>query len=98
MFADADAQVVGVSQDSIESHHGFAGRPLVAVPAAVRCGRRGASGLRGSKRTLGVLPARVTFVIDGQPASCGTFSSLAGVNAHVDGALAVVRSLADRTA
>jgi peroxiredoxin Q/BCP len=93
VFADAEAQVVGVSRDSVESHQGFAARHtlpfllLADVDGAVHRAY-------GIKRTLGLVPARVTFVIDGEGIVRHTFSSLSRVGAHVDGALAVVRSLA----
>jgi thioredoxin-dependent peroxiredoxin len=93
VFADAGAQVVGVSQDSVESHQRFAGKH--SLPFVLLADSGGAvHDAYGIKRTLGILPGRVTFVIDREGVVRHAFSSLTRIGAHVDGALAVVRELA----
>jgi peroxiredoxin Q/BCP len=93
VFADAGARVVGVSQDSVEKHQRFAGKH--SLPFVLLADEGGAvHDAYGIKRTLGILPGRVTFVIDREGVVRHAFSSLTRIGAHVDGALAVVRELA----
>lgn len=64
-FVEAGAEVVGVSGDSDEKHRGFAARHRLSFPLV--SDRDGT--LRkafGVPKTLGILPGRVTFVIDPQ--------------------------------
>src|SRR3989441_13349042 len=62
-FSAKDAQVVGVSSDSVRSHRRFAQRhnlPFLLLSDADGAVRR----LYGVEKTLGLLPGRVTYVID----------------------------------
>ncbi len=92
VFADAGAQVVGVSSDSVDSHGRFARKhdlPFVlAADSGGEVRRR-----YGVPSTLGLLPGRVTYVIDRQGIIRHVFSSQIQFNSHVQGALAVVRQL-----
>jgi peroxiredoxin Q/BCP len=91
-FVDAGADVIGISADPESSHRGFAARHrlpflLLSDPDG---GARRAFGVRS---TLGVLPARVTFVIDRAGTVRDVFDSLLRAEAHVERALEVVRRL-----
>jgi peroxiredoxin Q/BCP len=93
VFAEAGAQVLGVSQDSVGSHSRFAekyGLPFVLLSDEGGTVRQ----TYGVVPTLGVLGGRVTFVIDREGVVRHAFSSVTRMGAHVDGALAVVRQLA----
>jgi peroxiredoxin Q/BCP len=90
-FTDAGAEVIGISSDSVESHERFAGRhelPFVLLSDKDRGVRKqyGAS-------TLGVVPGRVTFVIDKEGVIRHTFSSMTNIGGHVDDALRIVKEL-----
>src|SRR5438132_6137109 len=62
-FSAKDAQVVGVSSDSVRSHRRFAQR--YDLPFLLLSDRDGAvRRLYGVEKTLGLLPVRVTYVID----------------------------------
>jgi len=62
-FSAKDAQVVGVSSDSVRSHRRFAQR--YDLPFLLLSDRDGAvRRLYGVEKTLGLLPGRVTYVID----------------------------------
>ena len=62
-FTAQGAQVVGVSADSVRSHRRFAERHR--LPFLLLSDRDGAvRGLYGVEKTLGILPGRVTYVID----------------------------------
>ena len=97
VFAEAGAEVIGVSSDSVDKHAAFAGhhelpftllsdqggqvRKNYAVPA-----------------TLGLLPGRVTYVIDRAGTVRHVFSSQTNIGRHVNDALDVVKKLsAERT-
>ncbi|MGH3214781.1 MAG: peroxiredoxin [Trebonia sp.] len=98
VFAEAGAEVIGVSSDSVDKHAAFAGhhelpftllsdqggqvRKTYAVPA-----------------TLGLLPGRVTYVIDRAGTVRHVFNSQVNIGRHVNDALDVVQKLsAERTA
>ena len=91
-FVDAGAEVIGVSSDSVASHESFAGKhrlpfTLVADPGgAVR--RQ-----FGVPSTLGMLPGRVTYVIDREGVVRHVFNSQMRIGDHVGQALDVVRRL-----
>jgi peroxiredoxin Q/BCP len=94
VFTDAGAEVIGVSSDSTDSHDGFAARhslPFVLVSDADGSVRKS----YGVPRALGVLPGRVTYVIDSDGIVRHVFSSLTAIDRHVGDALAVVKELAD---
>ncbi len=62
-FTKAGAEVVGVSSDSVASHRRFARH--YDLPFVLLSDRGGAvRGLYGVEKTLGILPGRVTYVID----------------------------------
>jgi peroxiredoxin Q/BCP len=62
-FAAADTEVVGISSDSVRSHRRFAARE--GLPFLLLSDRGGlVRELYGVKRTLGIMPGRVTYVID----------------------------------
>ena len=90
-FQDAGAEVIGVSSDSEASHRRFAEKhrlPFVLVADA-----RGELRKRyGVPSTLGLLPGRVTYVIDRDGIVRHVFNSQLQATKHVDEALAALRS------
>lgn len=92
-FVAAGATVVGVSGDSAESHRQFAAKHR--LPFLLATDPDGA--LRrafGVPKTLGLIPGRVTFVIDRQGVVRHRFSAQFAADRHVREALAAVRALA----
>lgn len=91
-FVEAGAVVIGVSADSDARHRDFANRnrlPFVLV--SDRGGKlRKAFGV---SNTLGLVPKRVTFVIDPEGIVRMAFSAVWVADEHVEKALEVVRSL-----
>ncbi len=93
VFKDAGAEVIGVSNDSAESHQSFAVhhrlpfRLLADVGGDVR--KR-----YGVRKLLGLLGGRVTFVIDRQGIIRHVFDSQTQATRHVDEALATLKRLA----
>ena len=92
VFKEAGAEVIGVSADSTASHGGFASRnqlPFVLLSDADNAVRQ----RYGVPRSLGLLPGRVTYVIDQEGVVRHIFNSQMLVTKHVDEALTVLQSL-----
>ncbi len=91
-FVAAGCKVVGISHDSISSHKAFAEHhrltyPLLSDPdGAVRAAF-------GVQKTLGLMPGRVTFVIDPKGVVRHRFSGQMNIQGHIQEALTVVRAL-----
>ena len=91
-FLAAGADVVGVSSDSGESHQAF--KAHHRLPFTLLTDRGGAAARAlGVKRTLGLLPGRVTFVIGRDGVIRHRFDSQLQVKKHIGEALALVKSL-----
>jgi len=97
MFAEAGAEVIGVSSDSVDRHAAFAGHH--ELPFTLLSDQGGQ--VRKSyavPATLGILPGRVTYVIDRAGTVRHVFSSQTNIGRHVNDALDVVKKLsAERT-
>jgi peroxiredoxin Q/BCP len=91
-FIDAGAQVVGVSSDGIVSHGRFAAQHALPYPLASDPGGK-IRGAYGVPKTLGIVPGRVTFVIDRDGIVRSAFNSQFGADKHVPAALAALRAL-----
>ena len=92
-FVQAGAVVVGVSSDSEESHQAFASGhrlPFVLLSDSEGSLRKAF----GVPKTLGIMPGRVTYVIDKQGIVRHMFNSQFAADRHVAEALDVVRQLA----
>ena len=91
-FTDAGAEVIGVSSDSEASHQKFADKfklPFTLVADAGGSVRK----RYGVPATLGLLPGRVTFVIDRDGIVRHVFNSQLQATKHVDEALGVLKRL-----
>ena len=90
VFKDAGAEVVGVSDDSPRRHKEFAARHN--LPFTLLSDRGG--GLRkrlGVPRSMGIIPGRVTYIIDKDGVVRGVFNSQTQAEKHIDEALAVLK-------
>jgi peroxiredoxin Q/BCP len=93
-ISDMDAEVLGISSDSQASHQGFATQHRLPFPLLSDEG--GAVRKRyGVPATLGLLPGRVTYVIDRQGVIRHVFNSQLNIERHVAEALASLRTLND---
>lgn len=92
-FSRAGAVVVGVSADPAERHQAFAQANRLPFVLLSDPGREVAKAY-GVSKTLGLLPGRVTFVIDSDGIVRHQFRSQLGAEEHVQGALQVVAQLA----
>jgi thioredoxin-dependent peroxiredoxin len=91
-FTDAGAEVIGISGDSVESHQKFATKyqlPFTLVSDAGDQVRK----LYGVPATLGLLPGRVTYVIDKDGVVRHIFNSQLNFQGHIDESLKTLSSL-----
>lgn len=90
-FRAAGAEILGISDDSSESHARFAAK--YGLPFRLLSDKGGSvRNLYGVKKTLGVIPGRVTFVIDRDGVVRHVYSALSKPMQHVEEALgALVR-------
>ena len=92
VFTEAGAEVIGISSDSVESHEEFAAHHR--LPFVLVSDRGGAVRKRYQvPTTLGLLPGRVTYVIDQQGIIRYVFAQQLNVAQHVEKALRIVREL-----
>jgi peroxiredoxin Q/BCP len=91
-FTDVGAEVIGISSDSPESHQKFATKyrlPFILVSDRAAQVRKA----YGVPATLGLLPGRVTYVIDREGIVRHVFDSQFNPTAHVAEALGVLRGM-----
>jgi peroxiredoxin Q/BCP len=96
IFRQSDAEILGISSDSTASHATFAdqhGLPftLLSDPGGLVRARYGVP------RLFGLLPGRVTYVIDKQGVVRHIVRSAFSTNRHIRDALHVARQLQDGT-
>lgn len=86
------AEVLGVSGQSIESHKSFAthhGLPFILLSDADNVVRK----LYGVPSTMGVIPGRVTYIIDKQGIVRHVFSSQTQAERHVEEAKQALKQI-----
>ncbi len=91
-FRKLNAEVIGISSDSVESHRSFAkkhGLPFTLLSDQGRKVRK----LYEVPNTFGLLPGRITYVIDQEGIVRHIFSSQFGVERHVGEALKALESI-----
>ncbi len=91
-FVTAGADVVGISADSPESHQQFKAKHRLPF-RLLTDDDNVARAAFGVGSTLGLIPGRVTFVLDGAGLCRYRFESQLRVHAHVERALAEIRKL-----
>jgi peroxiredoxin Q/BCP len=92
VFSEAEAEVIGVSSDSVEKHTGFADK--YKLPFTLLSDQGGkVRKLYGVPTVLGLIPGRVTYVIDREGTVRQIFNSMTNINGHVNDALEMVKQL-----
>jgi thioredoxin-dependent peroxiredoxin len=91
-FSKLDAEVVGISSDSVESHRSFARRHRLPFTLLSDEGGK-VRKLYGVSNTLGLFPGRVTYVMDEKGVIRHIFSSQLGTRRHVEEALKILLSI-----
>ncbi|WNG58857.1 peroxiredoxin [Archangium gephyra] len=91
-FKDAGAEVVGISSQSAASHEAFAAK--YRLPFTLLADEGGKVRREyGVPSTLGLLPGRVTYVIDRKGVVRHVFNSQLNATRHVSEALGIVKQL-----
>jgi thioredoxin-dependent peroxiredoxin len=90
-FEKLDAEVIGISSDSVGSHRSFAVKHDLSFTLLSDEGGN-IRKLYGVPNTFGLFPGRVTYVIDKEGVVRHVFASQLGVGRHVQEALTVLRS------
>jgi len=91
-FKNLGAEVIGISNDNQKSHEAFASEhklPFILLSDPNGSVRKS----YGVKKTFGLVPGRVSFVIDKNGIVRHVFSSQSRATAHVSEALAVLKYL-----
>ena len=92
VFRDAGAEVIGISSDDEESHSIFSVK--YSLPFALLSDEDGKVRREfGVPSTMGVLPGRVTYVIDKEGIVRNIFSSQTDIDGHINETLKVLKSL-----
>ena len=92
VFKDAGAEVIGISDDSPDSHQKFAAKhrlPFILLSDSGKQLRK----LYGVPSTLGLLPGRVTYVIDKTGVVRHIFNSQLNFKGHIEESLKTLREL-----
>jgi peroxiredoxin Q/BCP len=89
-FGKLDAEVIGISSDSVESHKSFAAR--YNLPFTLLSDEGGkVRKLYGVPNSFGLFPGRVTYVIDEEGVVRHIFSSQVEAARHVEEALEALK-------
>ncbi len=92
VFTSLGAEVLGVSSQSVESHKSFAthhGLPFILLSDAKNEIRK----LYGVPATMGIIPGRVTFIIDKKGVVRHVFSSQYQPGKHIEEALKILKEI-----
>ena len=92
-FTDAGAVVIGIISDSVDSHQRFAAKHNIPFTLLSDTGGK-VRGDWGVGRTFGILPGRVTYVIDPEGVVRKVFSSQLRATAHQSEALQAITASA----
>lgn len=87
-----EAEVIGISSDSTETHSNFASECDVKFPLLSDKGGK-VREIYGVRSSLGLLPGRVTFVIDKEGVVRRIFSSQINPKRHVSEAIQALKAL-----
>jgi peroxiredoxin Q/BCP len=97
VFTEAGAHVIGVSSDSVGSHERFAGKHNLQFTLLSDLGGTVRKEWGVPATMLGLLPGRVTYVIDKAGVVRHMFNSQVNIGGHIKGALKVVTELSQES-
>jgi peroxiredoxin Q/BCP len=91
-FGMLDAEVIGISSDSVQSHRSFVEKHKLPFTLLSDQGGK-VRRLYGVPNSLGIFAGRVTYVIDEDGVVRNVFSSQIAVEKHVEEALETLKSI-----
>ena len=89
-FRDAGAEVLGISSDSVDSHQQFTQNQKLPFQLLSDPDRQVAE-TYGVPKTFGMIPGRVTFVIDPQQTVRMAYPSQFNAKAHMEKAISLLK-------
>jgi peroxiredoxin Q/BCP len=93
VFKEADAVIIGISGQSIESHKEFAEKHRLSFTLLSDEGNKIRKQFGVPSDLLGLLPGRVTFIADKKGIVIYVFNSQTQATKHVDEALRILKEL-----
>jgi peroxiredoxin Q/BCP len=93
VFNEADAVIIGISGQSVESHKKFAEKYHLNFTLLSDTGDKIRKAFGVPVNFLGMVPGRVTYVVDKSGKVIYTFDSQTQATKHVDEALRILKSL-----
>jgi thioredoxin-dependent peroxiredoxin len=93
VFSEADAVIIGISGQSVESHKKFAEKHRLSYTLLSDKGNRIRKLFGVPTNFFGLLPGRVTYIIDREGKVAHTFNSQTQTERHVDEALKILKEL-----
>lgn len=93
VFAEADALIIGISGQSVESHKEFAEKHRLSFTLLSDEGDKLRKQFGVPTNFLGLLPGRVTYIVDKTGKVIHTFDSQMQATRHVDEALKILKEL-----
>ena len=93
VFKEADAVIIGISGQSVESHKEFAEKHRLSFTLLSDEGNKIRKQFGVPSDLLGLLPGRVTFVADKNGKVIYVFNSQTQATKHVDEALRILKDL-----
>jgi len=94
VFKEAGAEVIGISSQSVDSHKRFA---ITNTPPFILLSDENGRirKLYGATSAFGLMPGRVTYVIDKKGIIRHTFSSQLNPTKHIEEALRIIKDIKD---
>lgn len=92
VFKKLGAEVIGVSGDDVKSHENFAAEHILQYILLSDKGDK-VRNLFGATSTFGLMPGRVTFIIDKEGIIRNIFSSMIQPEKHIDEALKILKEI-----
>ena len=89
-FSEQNAEIIGISSDSTDSHSDFHNSNKLNYNL-ISDNKSTISNLFGIKKTLGIIPKRITFVFDENHCFLGEIDALFSHQEHIDFALKMLK-------
>lgn len=92
-FADNNCEVIGISSDDEESHKNFALKHSLSFTLLSDPGNRTRNKFGVPSNLFGLIPGRVTYIIDKQGIIRNIFNSQLHAEKHISNALEILQSI-----
>ncbi len=92
-FSDADAMIIGISSQSVESHRKFAEKYRLTYTLLSDTGNKVRKLFGVPTNFLGLIPGRVTYIVDKNGKIVYIFNSQTKAEKHIDEALRIIKEM-----